>query len=181
MYVEKIHQALSSLRADLASQVSWCKVEATVSDPKDINPFPESDADAPKDVPPLTVMSLSARTIVNHQANNREIVCATTRIWSNSQYRSSRSDAWFELIRLFIVQIEDDVPPESLPCSVHTFVRPLDRFPPNFEVKAKANGKGLISPMGSERHLLNNLLGSHCFRLSAYCLYQLHTSYDAQG
>ena len=66
-------------------QVSWCKVEATVSDPKDINPFAETDDDAPKETPPLTVVSLSLRTIVNHRENIREIVCATSRIWSNSK------------------------------------------------------------------------------------------------
>ncbi|TCD69077.1 DNA-directed DNA polymerase alpha catalytic subunit pol1 [Steccherinum ochraceum] len=119
--------------------VSWCKIEATVSDPKDLNPFPDTDPTAPKEIPPLTVASLSLRTIVNHQANNREIVCATARIWSN-------------------IQIEDPTPPETLPCSVHTFVRPLDRFPPNFETRARANGKGFITPMKNERMLLNNLL-----------------------
>lgn len=55
-----------------------------MSDPKDINPFSETALDVPKDVPPLTVMSLSVRTIINHQENNREIVCATSRAWSNS-------------------------------------------------------------------------------------------------
>ncbi|EKM50078.1 uncharacterized protein PHACADRAFT_213841 [Phanerochaete carnosa HHB-10118-sp] len=121
--------------------VSWCKVEATVTDPKDINPFPETDSNAPKEVPPLTVMSLSMRTIVNHQANIREVVCASARIWSN-------------------LQLEDPTPPESLPCSVHTFVRPLDRFAPNFENRARMNGKGVIHPMQTERVLLNNLLAS---------------------
>ncbi|EIN03911.1 DNA polymerase alpha catalytic subunit [Punctularia strigosozonata HHB-11173 SS5] len=119
--------------------ISWCKVEATVSDPKDINPFAESDADAPKDTPPLTITSLSLRTIVNHKENKREIVCATARIWSN-------------------IQIDDPTPPEQLPCTVHTFVRPLGRFPPNFEARAKANGKGVISPMANERMLLSSLL-----------------------
>ncbi|KAK7687728.1 hypothetical protein QCA50_008944 [Cerrena zonata] len=119
--------------------VSWCKVEATVSDPKDLNPFSESDPTAPKDIPPLTVASLAIRTIVNHKENKREIVCATARIWSNTQ-------------------IEDPTPPDQLPCSVHTFVRPLDRFPPNFETTAKSNGRGVISAMSNERALLNNLL-----------------------
>ena len=54
-------------------------------DPKDINPFPETDHDAPKDMPPLTVMSLSVRTVVNHKENKREVVCATARVWSNSE------------------------------------------------------------------------------------------------
>ncbi|KAH9893227.1 hypothetical protein C8Q73DRAFT_836492 [Cubamyces lactineus] len=119
--------------------VSWCKVEATVSDPKDINPFSETDPDAPREMPPLTVVSLSLRTIVNHRENIREIVCATARIWSN-------------------LDIDDPTPPEALPCTVRTFVRPLDRFPPNFEARASNNGKGVISPMKNERMLLNNIL-----------------------
>ncbi|KAF9469285.1 DNA polymerase alpha catalytic subunit [Collybia nuda] len=119
--------------------VSWCKLEATVSDPKDINPIPETDADAPKDTPPLTAVSLSVRTIVNHQENKREVVCATARIWHN-------------------MIIDDPTPPEKLPCTVHTFVRPLDRFPPNFETQARGNGKGFISPMKNERMLLSSLL-----------------------
>ena len=57
------------------------------------------------------------------------------------------------------MNIDDPTPPEALPCTVRTFVRPLDRFPPNFEARASNNGKGVISPMKNERMLLNNLLG----------------------
>ena len=57
------------------------------------------------------------------------------------------------------VDIDDPTPPEALPCTVRTFVRPLDRFPPNFEARASNNGKGVISPMKNERMLLNNILG----------------------
>jgi DNA polymerase alpha subunit A len=56
--------------------VSWCKIGATVSDLKDINPFPEMDADVLKEMR-LTVVSLNVRTIVNHQENKREVVCTT--------------------------------------------------------------------------------------------------------
>ncbi|KAG6896542.1 hypothetical protein C0992_007538 [Termitomyces sp. T32_za158] len=119
--------------------VSWCKLEATVSDPKDINPFLETDPDAPREMPPLTVLSLSVRTIVNHQENKREIVCTTARIWHH-------------------INIDDATPPEQLPCTVHTFVRPLDRFPLNFETQARANSKGFISPIKNERMLLSSLL-----------------------
>lgn len=66
-------------------QFSWCKFEATVSDPKGINPFKETDHRAPREVPPLTVMSLSIRTVVNYKENKREIVCATARTWSNCE------------------------------------------------------------------------------------------------
>ncbi|KAK0489470.1 hypothetical protein IW261DRAFT_1445337 [Armillaria novae-zelandiae] len=111
----------------------------TVSDPKDFNPFSDSDPSAPKDTPPLTVMSLSVRTIVNHTENMKEIVCVTARIWHN-------------------MAIDDPKPPEQLPCTVQTFVRPLDRFPPNFEIRAKANGKGHISSAKNERMLLSMAL-----------------------
>ena len=59
---------------------------------------------------------------------------------------------------VLIVQIDDPTPPEQLKCTVRTFVRPLDKFPPNFEKRAKDNAKGSILPMQNERMLLNSLL-----------------------
>ncbi|KAL4066177.1 hypothetical protein J3A83DRAFT_4433487 [Scleroderma citrinum] len=117
------------------SGISWCKLEASVSDPKDVS----LAGDGAPEPPPLTVMSLAVRTVLNHQENNREIVCVSSRIWRD-------------------VQLDDPTPPEQLKCTVHTFVRPLDRFPPNFEARAKANGRSVISPMQNERMLLNSLL-----------------------
>ncbi|KAF5362489.1 hypothetical protein D9756_002711 [Leucocoprinus leucothites] len=120
--------------------VSWCKLEVTVSDPKDINPISESsDPTLPRDTPPLTIMSLSVRSIVNHQHNKREVVCTTSRTWQN-------------------LLIDDPTPPDKLPCRVQTFVRPLDRFPPNFEARARANGKGRISAVTNETMVLNELI-----------------------
>ncbi|THV05329.1 DNA polymerase alpha catalytic subunit [Dendrothele bispora CBS 962.96] len=121
--------------------VSWCKLEATVNDPKDFNPASESDPNAPKDMPSLTVMSLSVRTIVNHRENKKEVVCAAARTWHN-------------------MVIDDPTPPEKLPCTVQAFVRPLDRFPNNFEAQAKMNGKGIISPLKNERMLLSSFLAT---------------------
>src|SRR6266436_3563635 len=65
-------------------------------------------------------------------------------------------------------QIDDPTPPEALPCTVHTLVRPLGRFPPGFEANVKSNAKGLISPMNNERMLLNSLLGLRCDAVSTY-------------
>ncbi|KAJ7178608.1 DNA polymerase family B-domain-containing protein [Mycena crocata] len=118
---------------------SWCKLEVTVSDAKDINPLAKTENEPEKDMPPLTVMSLSVRTIVNHQENKREVVCVTARTWHN-------------------MIIDDPKPPEELRCTVQTFVRPLDKFPPNFETQAMANGKGAISAVKNERMLLSSLL-----------------------
>ncbi|KAJ3994278.1 DNA polymerase family B-domain-containing protein [Lentinula boryana] len=123
------------------SGVSWCKLEVVVSDPKDFNPVSDSDENAPKETPPLNVMSLSVRTIVNHRENKREVICVTARTWHN-------------------MIIDGTTPPEHLPCTVQTFVRPLDHFPSGFEASAKANGRGFISPMKNERMLLNALLVS---------------------
>ncbi|KAF9219738.1 hypothetical protein BS17DRAFT_760418 [Gyrodon lividus] len=117
--------------------ISWCKLEASVSDPKDVTPM----GDGAPEPPPLTIMSLAVRTVVNHLENKREVVCVSGRVWRD-------------------VQLDDPTPPEQLPCAVHTFVRPLDKFPPNFEARAKVNGKGAISPVKNERMLLNSLLAA---------------------
>lgn len=132
-----------------------------MTNPKDFNPFPETDVNAPKDMPPLNVMSLSVRTVVNHQENKREIVCASARIWHNSMYYHSCRIYKFSRQSAPIVQLDDPTPPEKLKCTVHTFVRPLDKFPPSFEKEAKVNAKGSILPMQNERMLLSSLLSEH--------------------
>ncbi|KAG9309455.1 hypothetical protein JVU11DRAFT_10424 [Chiua virens] len=113
--------------------ISWCKLEARVSDPKDVLPM----GDTAPEPPPLVIMSLAVRTVVNHRENKREIVCVSGRVWRD-------------------VQLDDPTPPEQLPCAVHTFVRPLDKFPSDFETRARVNGKGVISPVVNERMLLNS-------------------------
>lgn len=70
-------------KADI--QASWCKIEFSVSDPKSVNPISESDATAPKETPPLTIMSIALRTIVNHRENKTELLCATTRTWEGCE------------------------------------------------------------------------------------------------
>ncbi|KAJ7065309.1 DNA polymerase family B-domain-containing protein [Mycena amicta] len=118
---------------------SWCKLEVTAEDSKDVNPFLDTDDSAPREVPPLTVTSLSVRTVVNHHENQREVVCVTARTWHN-------------------MLIDDPRPPEAIPCTSQTFVRPLEQFPANFETQARLNVKEAISPMKNERMLLNGLM-----------------------
>ncbi|KAN0062591.1 DNA-directed DNA polymerase alpha catalytic subunit pol1 [Thecaphora frezii] len=119
--------------------VSWCKLEVSVEDPKDISPVLDTDATAPKEMPPLTVMSLSTRSVVNHKENKRELVTVSARTWHDHQ-------------------IEDPTPPENLPCSIYTAVRPLgSMFPPGFEAEAK-KGKTKVHTLKYERMLLNSLL-----------------------
>lgn len=80
-------------------QVSWCKLEVVVSDPKNIRPL--TDGNEVKEMPPLTIMSLAARTIVNHKENTREIVCATARVWEAGQPPSGRAPLTSLLILSF--------------------------------------------------------------------------------
>ena len=63
-------------------QISWCKLEANISDPKGVIPM----GDSAPEPPPLTIMSLAVRTIVNHRDNKREIVCVSGRIWRDGMF-----------------------------------------------------------------------------------------------
>ncbi|EJD43695.1 hypothetical protein AURDEDRAFT_88520 [Auricularia subglabra TFB-10046 SS5] len=118
--------------------ISWTRFEVIVSNPEDINPFPDSDDKAPRELPPLNIMSLTLRTIVNHETNQREIVVAATRIWPN-------------------YAIEDEKLPESTPHTKHTFVRPLEenKWPPQFKDVARQKG---ITTCANEFELLSHLL-----------------------
>lgn len=71
------------LRSSLTwvTQISWCKFEASVSDPKDVIPT----VDGAPEPPPLTIMSLAVRTVVNHRENKREVVCVSARIWRDGR------------------------------------------------------------------------------------------------
>ncbi|KAI9099252.1 DNA polymerase family B-domain-containing protein [Phlyctochytrium arcticum] len=57
--------------------ISWCKVEIIINDPKTLKPFDANDDDAPKNIPPLVVMSLAIRTVMNHKKHVNEIVTAS--------------------------------------------------------------------------------------------------------
>jgi DNA polymerase alpha subunit A len=122
---------------------SWCKIEFTVDTPKNVNPFDDTDESAPKDAPPLTMLSIALRTIVNHRENKTEILVATARVWES-------------------MNIDDPTPPIDQPSSIHTFVRPIEKFPPGLETKARENS-GNNTPfqaVKAERALLNALLAT---------------------
>ncbi|CAG8521750.1 12867_t:CDS:10, partial [Dentiscutata heterogama] len=60
------------------AKVSWCKRELFVKDPKNVNPLKET---IPLKSPPLTIMSLSLRNIMNHQKRANEIVAFSVRVY----------------------------------------------------------------------------------------------------
>lgn len=125
--------------AEGSTPISWCKMEVSIDDPKDISPISDADTTSPRETPPLTVMSIAIRTVVNHKENKQELVAVSARTWTDHQ-------------------IEDPTPPEQLPCSVFTAVRPLGTmFPPGFEAEAR-KGRIKIHTLKYERMLLNALL-----------------------
>jgi DNA polymerase alpha subunit A len=60
--------------------ISWCKNEIIVNDPKSVAVATEQD-NAPKESPPMHVLSLSIRTVMNQHHNSNEIVSATGLIY----------------------------------------------------------------------------------------------------
>src|SRR5260370_39280865 len=122
----------------ILSQISWCKVEVSVGDPKLVNPFSDTDDKAPRDMPPLTLLSLSMRSVVNHKSNTREIVAVSSRIWENSPSVFCQL-GWHHCSNSHVDKIDGPVPPEQLPSISHTVVRPLGNYPNGFETKARAH------------------------------------------
>ena len=121
-----------------------------------MNPFKDTDEGAPRDVPPLTIMSLAIRSVVNHQLNKQEIVCGSIRVWEDSKLGLLPFGSCF-LTWYFVGKIDDATPPEKQRFTSHTIVRPLGKYPTGFEAKARAEPSKII-PVPSERALLGNLL-----------------------
>ncbi|GAA5981594.1 hypothetical protein JCM5350_008038 [Sporobolomyces pararoseus] len=119
--------------------ISWTKLEVE-ADQANVSPFSSSDSSAPKDIPRLTVLSLSTRTVVNLKNNKREIVCAAGRVWHN-------------------IDIDDPTPIEKQGSSSQIFVRNLHTdFPKEFDRTAREATKNSISIFKDEKPLLNQLL-----------------------
>ncbi|EFP82360.2 DNA-directed DNA polymerase alpha catalytic subunit pol1 [Puccinia graminis f. sp. tritici] len=131
-----VQGAIPSTRATPAS---WCKLEVVVKDPKLINPLSDADSTA-KEIPPLNIMSLSIRDIMNHKDNKKEIVCVTVRMWQEAN-------------------LEDTTPIEQQSSVVKTFVRPLASFPAGTH-EACRRSMPPITPVKEEHMLLSILLGT---------------------
>lgn len=128
--------------------VSWCQSEFSVDEPKSVSVVTSSMPDAPSGTPPLKIMSLSVRTVVNFKANQREVVCASARTWADYALEDDKP-----LNGKF-----DDRPFDKRPCTVTSFVRPIGpAFPPGFE-KLAARQRSKTVAINYERSLLNALL-----------------------
>ncbi|KAI8375408.1 DNA polymerase family B-domain-containing protein [Choanephora cucurbitarum] len=123
---------------------TWCKVELVVDDPKTANPLKDEDGNRPLHVPPLVVMSLSLRTIMNDKKNINEIIAASALVCDQ-------------------LQIDETVPIEKQSKSRFTVVRQLANkpYPANFmesvNFEKKKNGFS-IQVEKTETSLLNYLI-----------------------
>ncbi|KAF9100336.1 DNA-directed DNA polymerase alpha catalytic subunit pol1 [Mortierella sp. GBA35] len=121
------------------TKVSWCKAEFAVDNEKDIKPMKES-ADLPP--PPLVIMSLSLRTVINPKDKANEIVSVSTSVYHE-------------------VRLDDPVESHRRNVSKQTYIRPLTTtpFPPGFD-RVLERSKVKILKQSSERTLLNLLLAN---------------------
>lgn len=116
---------------------SHCKLEVQVSKPNLITPLGESDN---LDAPPLTIMSIAMRTILNVKDNKQEILGISARIFQN-------------------VSLVDTTPAEKLPCTTFTCIRPAGAsFPLGFEGEVKTRAKGLVKLAKTEQEILSFFL-----------------------
>lgn len=119
-------------------KLSWCKAEVEVTDPKKVRAYQDSEADAPKDTPPLCIVNLTFRTVMNHKDNRKEIVVASCLTYPK-------------------VLLEDTTPVAKLPATMVTAIRPLEHnFPSGFETLASRQSSK-IECSRNERQLLSFL------------------------
>ncbi|GAA6024619.1 hypothetical protein JCM10207_001023 [Rhodosporidiobolus poonsookiae] len=131
---------VKNVKVNKGDAFSWTKFEAEV-DQANVAPFANNDANAPKDIPRLSILSLSSRTVVHLKDNKREIVCAAARVWEN-------------------IDIDDPTPIENQGSSSKVFVRNLfTDFPAGFEQHVRAIKAGPVFALfKAERPMLMQLL-----------------------
>ncbi|KAF9933576.1 DNA-directed DNA polymerase alpha catalytic subunit pol1 [Mortierella alpina] len=122
-----------------STKVSWCKSEFLVSDAKHIAPMKDS-SDLPP--PPLSVMSLSLRTVINPKDKSNEIVSVCTTVYHE-------------------VRLDEPVENSKRSVSKNIYIRPLatSPFPPDFD-RVIERSKVKVVKQSSERTLLNLLLAN---------------------
>lgn len=118
------------------NNASYCKLEVQVSKPNSIIPLDSENIDAP----PLTLMSVALRTILNVKDNKQEILAISARVYRD-------------------ISLTDTTDPEKLPSHSFTIIRPsLSSFPIGFELEVKEKAKGLVKLAKQEQEILSFFL-----------------------
>jgi len=119
------------------SNASHCKLEVQVTRPGLITPLSESDNMEP---PPLTLMSLAMRTVLNVKDNKQEILAISARIYEN-------------------IALSDTTPADKIPSRTITIIRPVTTsFPLGFQDLVKTKSRGLVKLCKQESEILSFFL-----------------------
>ncbi|KAK7204188.1 hypothetical protein BZA70DRAFT_204879 [Myxozyma melibiosi] len=115
--------------------MSWTRCEVGVRNPADVSVLPEADA------PPLNLMSVAVRSILNSHTNKQEIVAISGRVYENIPHDTNES-------------------PDSLRPYVFTIVRPITGgvFPAGFEAEVRRKGRGTFILEKTEQTVLSRFL-----------------------
>lgn len=117
---------------------SYCKLEVQVSKPNTITPLSESEN---IEAPPLTLMSIALRTVLNVKDNKQEILAVSARTYHN-------------------ISLTDTTEPIDLQCRSITVIRPFtSQFPIGFEAEVKKRAKGTVKLVKTEQEILSYFLG----------------------
>lgn len=101
-----------------------------------ITAMSESEMEAP----PLTLMSVALRTILNVKENKQEILAISARVYHD-------------------ISLTDTTSPEKLPCRSFTIMRPVaSNFPIGFDAEVKKRSKGLVKLVKHEQEILSFFL-----------------------
>lgn len=117
------------------NNVSWCSVEAEVESAMDIEVGPENEA------PPMTMMSISLRTVMNRKINRQEVVAISARVYGNISHDTT-------------------VPADKLNSIVFTLLRPINNgvFPFGFEKELEKKAHNTVTIFRNEETLLSEFL-----------------------
>lgn len=118
------------------NNASWCKLELKVDKPNNITTMGDADN---LDAPPLNLMSLCLRTIMNTKENKNEIFMASIRFYEN-------------------ISLSDTTPATELPSRSFTIMRPHGEYPLGFKVEAEQHKGSQIKTEKTEAGLLSMLL-----------------------
>jgi len=114
------------------NNASWCKLELQVDQAKLVSCHKDSDN---MEAPPMTLMSLALRTIMNEKTNKAELFVASARVYEN-------------------IALTDTSPAEQLPSRTFTVMRPNGEYPLGFKLDAEKH-KGMIKMEKTEQGMLS--------------------------
>lgn len=118
------------------TNASWCKLELQVPQAKTITVLENSEN---MDAPPMTIMSIALRTVMNVKDNKQEILMASARVYQN-------------------ISLTDTTAPEKLPCKTLTVMRPPgDGYPAGFKTDLEKH-VGTVRCQRTEKEVLSLFL-----------------------